>query len=437
MQTNRRSFVKGLAGLAATRRGSAQPGGPNILFIISDQFRHSALGANGNPLVHTPELDRLAQSGVRFENCYCAQALCTPSRATILTGRYPHSHGLQRNVYDIKTAFDLPRARLRPNFPEMLHGAGYRTGYIGKWHLGDENPGFFDYWKGFNSQLSHWLGRPHESPYRPDADTDDALKFLDENRSRPFLLFVSYYPPHGPYTAPKRFHQYYVDKPLRPLEYYAAVSDVDWNVGRLMKQLRDLNLDRRTFILFTTEHGETFGKRPGSRNKRVSYDDSARIPLLMSFPGRLPAGRVWRSGVSLVDVAPAILEVAGLKVPPEVEGNSLYQRVLHGKDEWREPIVIQNITQPDFNGSEAIERAIRTEGWKLILKQIAERPQERINELYDIKKDPGETVNVFGRSESNGVVKDLAGQLIAWGKRFKDPVSVTLASDCLGQLRSA
>src|SRR6266478_3246894 len=174
VRSSRRSFLRQASGVlvGGARLGRAQaPDRPNFLYILSDQFRHSALGANGNPLMHTPELDRLASSGVRFENCYCAQAVCSPSRATMLTGRYPHSHRLQRNVYNIKSAFDLPQYRLRPNFPEMLHAAGYRTGYGGKWHLGDENPGFFDHWNGFNSGLSgsatgtpsiqaHWLGKP-------------------------------------------------------------------------------------------------------------------------------------------------------------------------------------------------------------------------------------------------------------------------------------
>ncbi|MDA2928976.1 sulfatase-like hydrolase/transferase [Acidobacteria bacterium AH-259-O06] len=404
---------------------------PNVLFILTDQFRYDALAANGNANVHTPELDRLAKKGIRFENYYCAQAVCTPSRATLLTGRYPHSHGLQDNVYDIKSAFDLPQYKLRPNFPELLKQAGYRTGYIGKWHLGDENPDFFDYWKGFNSLLPHWLGKPHESAYRPDVNTESALKFLAENRSRAFLLFVSYYPPHTPFTAPKRFHQYYEGKQLEPMEYYAAVSNIDWNVGRLIDQLDKLALDRQTLVIFTTEHGETFGQRPGSRHKRVSYDESARIPLLMSFLGRLPEGVVWRSGVSSVDLMPTILEVAGLETPGEVEGKSLYQRLLRGEDEWGDPIVIQNITQASFDASEAIERAIRTERWKLILKQIVKRPQERVNELYNMKDDPSESVNLFGSIDHREIVKELAEQLIAWGKRFNDPVSVALAKECL------
>lgn len=404
---------------------------PNFLFLLTDQFRYEALGANGNVLVRTPELDRLAATGVRFENCYTAQALCTPSRATILTGRYPHSHGLQDNVYGIPSAFDLPHVNLRPNFPELLRAAGYFTAYIGKWHLGEGNPGTFDLWKGYNSLLPHWLGEPYNSPYRSDVETDQALKFLEDNRGRSFLLFISYYPPHTPYTAPRRFHEHYQGKSLEPMEYYAAVSAVDWNVGRLLARLRELGLEDKTCVIFTTEHGETFRRRPGSRNKRVAYDESARIPLLIRLPGRLPAGLTWRSGTSSVNIMPTILELAGLPIPPEVEGRSLVGPILRREDEWREPVVIQNVTDPVAADSRALERAIRTQKWKLIIKQVINQPNQWIYELYDMEEDPSEKVNLFGSGKQAAVIRDLAQELMAWGRRFHDDISVKFAQTLL------
>src|SRR5437867_5039160 len=158
----------------------------NVLILLFDKCRTDAIGAYGNKQVSTPSIDWLAGSGVRFANCYTPQALCGPARASIITGQYPHAHGLRRNVYPIDPSqgnhnvypdpvpdpFIDQRFRLWNNFPHLLHSAGYETAQIGKWHLGPRNPGFFDTWKGFNSLLPHWIGKPHESPYRPDVHTD-------------------------------------------------------------------------------------------------------------------------------------------------------------------------------------------------------------------------------------------------------------------------
>ncbi len=420
----------------ALRRAAAQPRPrPNILFILSDQFRGDALGADGNTFVHTPNLDRLAHSGVRFSHAYCAQALCTPARATLLTGLYPHRHGLQANVYKIPSVFDDPKYRLSVNFPSLLKQAGYTTGYIGKWHLGEQNPGFFDYWRGFNSLLPHWLGEKQKSAYRSDVETDDGLRFLEENRSRPFLLCQSYYPPHTPYTAPERFHRFYDGKNLEHMEYYAAASAVDWNVERLLEGLDKLGLADGTLVVFTADHGETFGRRPFSSNKTVCYEESARIPLLMRHPKLLPTGLVWRSGVNTVDVMPTMLAAAGLPVPPGVQGRNLLELIRRRRDRWDEPVILQNITQKPRDpgrkpgeGDPVIERAVRTEHWKLILRTFAKEPEWRMDELYNLERDPGETQDLFPRPESAVRVKELSKMLLAWGRRYQDDVAIRLAS---------
>lgn len=441
---NRRRFlVSSGAGLLALRSKSAaalQRARPNILFILSDQFRGDALGADGNRFVHTPNLDRLAEGGVRFAHAYCAQALCTPARATLITGLYPHTHGLQQNVYKIPNVLADSRYRLSVNFPSLLKQAGYTTGYIGKWHLGEENPGFFDYWKGYNSLLPHWLGERQKSPYRSDVETDDGLRFLEENRGRPFLLCQSYYPPHTPYTAPAKFHRFYegqgVPKEIQErMEYYAAASAVDWNVGRLLEGLEKLGLADNTLVVFTADHGETFGRRPFSSNKTVCYEESARIPLLLRHPGLLPKGMVWRSGVTTVDVMPTILAVAGLPVPRQVQGRNLLELVRRRRDRWEEPVILQNITQRPRDpgrkpgeGDPVIERAVRTERWKLILRAYSSETEWRMDELYDLERDPGEAQDLFARPESAARVKELSRMLLAWGRRYQDEVAMRLAS---------
>ncbi len=429
---NRRQFLAAAgAGLLALRsqRGWAarRDRRTNLLFLLSDQFRADALGADGNTFVSTPSLDRLAAEGVRFSHAYAAQALCSPARATLITGLYPHTHGLQQNIYKVPNALADPRYRLAVNFPALLKKAGYTTGWIGKWHLGEENPDCFDYWKGYNSLLPHWLGQKQKSPYRSDVETDEALRFLEQNRARPFLLGLSYYPPHTPYDPPEKFLRLFEGRNIDHPEYYAAAAAVDFNVGRVLDGLRKLGLANNTLVVFTADHGETFGRRPFSSNKTVCYEESARVPLLLRHPRLLPRGKVWTSGVNSVDVMPTLLAAAGLPIPGGVQGRSLLEVVRSGRDRWDRPIILQNITQKARDGEQPVERAVRTERWKLILREFSADHDRRMDELYDLESDPGERYDLFPQAESAGRVKELSRMLLDWGRRYEDEVAVRLA----------
>jgi choline-sulfatase len=346
---------------------------------------------------------------------------------------HPQSRGGRNSYPDpIPNPFDQPRFRLWDNFPYFLHNAGYRTAHIGKWHLGPGNPGFFDTWRSFNSQMFHWVGEPHHSDYRPDIQTDFGIEFIEANASRPFFLYQSYYPPHEPYDPPTRFLERYSGKDIEPRGYYANVSSLDWNVGRLLDVLRRHDILDRTFIIFATEHGMTLSGRPGTEKDGYSspYDEVSRIPLLMRFPPALRPSTVWRSGVSLVDLMPTILDAAGVygRLGADLRGRSLLPHLESGRDAWRGPLVMQNVSRRQLGGAYFEDRAIRIRQWKLILRKFEGPSEGPAAELYDVEADPAESHNLYTAAEHRPVAADLAAQLGKWGEDNQDALSVELAA---------
>lgn len=196
-----------------------------------------------------------------------------------------------------------------------------------------------------------------------------------------------------------------------------------------------------TLVIVTTEHGRTWKTRPGTTEGMcVSYDEVARVPLILRYPRRLPAGTVWKSGVSSVDLMPTILDAAGVNpvmgtspspTRPFLHGGSLIHRVRHHQDRWDGPVVVQNFPQAAIDGSFYEERAIRFENWKLILRLFDNRPAIRPGELYDLDADPGESRNLYGRQPET--VRAMADRLVAWGERTKDDLAVRLGSDLARQ----
>lgn len=445
----RRRFLSLAGAGAAAQFAMAQDheGTPvNFLVILFDKCRRDAIGAYGRKDVYTPNMDRLAAGGVRFDNCYSPQPLCAPCRASIITGKYPHAHRMQKNTYPyvpngatnlyhepIPGPFTDPRFDLWENFPHFLNNAGYRTAQIGKWHLGEGNPGFFDVWKGFNSQLLHWLGEPHKSPYRPTVQTGLGVEFIEENAHRPFLLYESYYSPHEPNDPPKRFLDPYRGRNVAHADYYASVAALDVEIGRLVAALERKKILDNTFIILTTEHGRTWEDRPGTlAGMSISYDDAARIPLIMHCPKLLPKGVVWNSGVSSVDIMPTVMHAAGLygRGRTDYSTRSLLPDIGAGRDQWRRTIVVQNISQKGIDGIQFEERALRTERWKLILRDFAAHPPMRADELYDMRDDPEERKNLYAARPD--IVKDLAAKLAAWGDEQEDRLAVKLGRRSAG-----
>ncbi len=359
---------------------------------------------------------------MRFANAYCTQALCTPSRAALLTGVYPHTNGLDGNLYNVASAFRMPQFRLTPNWPTLLREAGYYTGYIGKLHLGDQDPGLFDYWAGYNSLMSHWMGPKDQSEYRSDFETRQAMEFLEKHASKPFMrIALSYYPPHTPYDRPKKYEEMYRDRKVDHPGYYGAVTAVDRDLGILLAKLKDLGLEQNTFVSFTADHGETFGERMGSQDKTVCYDDSAKVPLLLRWPAGMPGGLVYEGGVTTLDLMPTMLEAAGLPSPKRLQGLSRLGEIRRRELGWKAPVFLENITQNEVEDKFAIERAVRTQEWKLILR---DHPKD---ELYDLAHDPGERRDLMHQPEQTARIRELARLILDWSEKTSDAVGAQLA----------
>ncbi|MGI8913966.1 MAG: sulfatase-like hydrolase/transferase [Chloroflexota bacterium] len=298
-------------------------GRANLLFVFPDQMQAGAMGVAGHSTVQTPTLDRLARQGLRCTKAIANCPLCTPSRATMLSGRYPLGHGAVTNW--------LPLPTEAPTFGQVLRDAGWRTGYIGKWHLNgaQRQAGFvppgpqrhgFDYWAAFNDGHHYFDGvyfRDDPKPipihgYEPDGQTDLAIDFIEQS-AEPWALFVSWGPPHQPYNdvldAYKALYDpasVYVRSNTEGgnrqivADYYAAITALDANLGRLLAAVEREGQTRRTLVVFTTDHGDMLFSH-GLREKHQPYEESIRVPLLVRFPGILAEGKVYDGLVTIAD----------------------------------------------------------------------------------------------------------------------------------------
>ena len=354
------------------------PRRPNLLFVFADQLRYQSLGYAGDGKAKTPHIDRLASQGVSFKNTVSLSPVCAAFRASLLTGKYTTGTGMAIN-----------EMRINPNqrcFGHVLTGAGYATGYIGKWHLwanqagnhedphngfvppGKNRLGFDGYWAAYNFNHRYYHGYYFEdSPerktikgYEPDVQTDMAIQFLDKaaHGDKPFSLFLSYGTPHDPLSRDnvppeylKRFEGVdfqlpatwqdspdpYMDRCTDPAKwlsfwkpgipdqlrcYYAMVSNLDDNIGRLLAALDKAGLADNTIVVFTSDHGEMFGAH-GRVFKTIFYEEAARIPCLIRWPGHVPAGRVSDACANTPDMMPTLLGLMGLPIPAGVEGTDL------------------------------------------------------------------------------------------------------------------
>jgi arylsulfatase A-like enzyme len=454
MKPTRREWLAGMPAIASAAQAqqTAKAARPNVVLIISDQFRGDCIGAMGmNPMNLTPNLDRMASRGVLFRSAYSNQPVCAPARASIFTGQYSCRHGVWRN------AITLPEDAV--TFPKVMRQAGYSANYIGKWHLGTNDPnipreqhgpvkpsergGFLDLWEASNEL--EWTSHAYEGnlfdgggkpihfsgQYRTDFMTERARRFLTSPAARsPFLLTLSYLEVHhqndsDTYDPPKeykgRYPNPFVPQDLRPYpgswpsqlsDYYACVAKMDETVGTVRKILADTGLDQNTILIFTSDHSCHFKTR-NAEYKRSPHEGSIHIPLIIEGPG-FDRGMQIPELVSQVDLMPSILEAAGLAAPASAQGHS-FLRLLDRKAEgWRNEVFFQMSEYVTGRGLRTPQHtyavmAPRTPGFKSVAS--AEKYVEYM--LYDNYADPFQHVNLAGRTTHAEVSAALRKRMLA------------------------
>lgn len=435
-------------------RSSAGP--PNILVIVVDDLRGDALGVTGQPFFQSPNLDRLANEGVLFQNSFVVHSLCSPSRATLLTGLYSHQHRVMDN--------DTPLQSRLTTVAQLLDAAGYDTAFIGKWHMGFLNaapkPGF-DRWVSFIGQgkyLNPFINvdgeRMQVNGHMTEILTNYTLEFLNRDRQHPFFLILSHKAVHEPFTVQPRFYRLYEnaniilpptygedlsDKPaflqkyselfqqdlkLRIQQYYECLAGVDESAGKILATLTQKNLLDNTLIIFTSDNGYMLGEH-NVGDKRLAYEESIRVPLLARYPKWFAAGTRRETLALNIDLAPTILEAAGVTATQNLPGISL--RKLAQGEAQRQSFLYEYTADTVVAAIPAM-RAIRTYDFKYIRYFDSTATEE----LYDMRNDPVEANNLINKIELAPVLRRLRFQLDSLRLATHD----TLASDTSGPINS-
>jgi len=421
--------------LAGNVLGQALDQRPNIVFILIDDQRYDAFSFAGHPFLETPHLDRLASEGVVFENAFVTTSLCSPSRASILTGQYAHRHKVLAN----RTALD-PSI---PTFATALEAAGYDTAFVGKWHMGapDDSPRpGFSRWVSFpgqgtyNDQRLNVDGEYVESDgYVTDVLTDYAVDFITDPHSRPFMLYLSHKAVHAPFTAAPRHQDSYqgerypypdtmadteenyrgkpdwvkaqrnswhgvdgmyngsVDFDRFVLDYAETLRAVDDSVGRVMAALDDAGILEETLVVFTSDNGFQFGEH-GLIDKRTMYEASIRVPLIIRGPAGGRGGKRLQQMVLNLDFAPTFIELAGGQVPDSMQGRSFAPILQDSAAPGRDAFLYEYFWERAFPQTPTV-LGVRTDQHKLMRYHgVWDR-----YELYDLAADPQEKHNLLGK----------------------------------------
>ncbi len=410
---------------------------PNVIVFFTDQQRWDTTGVHGNPLGLTPNFDRMAMAGTHIYNAFTCQPVCGPARASLQTGRYALDTGVWRNGLALREE--------EHTLAHFFRDAGYTTGYIGKWHLADEDPvresqrGGYEYWlaanvlefcsEPYDTVMFDNDGEPVKLPgYRVDAQTDAAIRYIDDHRTEPFFLFVSYLEPHhqnriDDFVPPSGWRAPYQNRWVPPdlaalggstqqhlAGYYGIIKRLDEALGRMLDALQSLELDENTIVLFTSDHGCHFKTRNGEY-KRSCHESSIRVPTAAIGPGFTGGGRVQQL-VSLVDLPPTLLDAAGIPVPTAMHGRSVMQLLRGARAHWPEEVFLQI--------SEAqVGRAVRTKCWKYSVsapdKHGGQDPDSDhyVEEfLYNLQADPYELHNLVNYDAYDEVKVSMRERLL-------------------------
>jgi arylsulfatase A len=417
---------------------------PNVLLIITDDQGYGDFSIHGNPHLQTPNIDKMGNTGVRFDRFY-VNSFCAPTRSALLTGRWPlrtGCHGVTHN-----------REAMRPSeitIAEALKGAGYHTACIGKWHNGEQFPFTpqgqgFGHVFGFNN--GHWnnyfdatLLRGYEPEptkgYITDVLTDDAMRFITARQKEPFFCYLAYNAPHSPYQVP---NQYFDKFKARGFDdtvaaFYGMCENIDDNVGRLLAHLDALKLAENTIVLFLTDNGGTAGVKTynaGMRGGKVSvHEGGNRVPLFMRWPAAKWQPHVVKPITSHIDIFPTLLDLCGVNPPdgPGIDGVTL-RPLLEKPDSaaWPERTLF---THNPIDETNKFPGAVRTQRYRLVreIKGAAGGSKAKANDasatawqLYDMENDPGQATNIA--AEHPGIVNQLSSRYDAW---LSDITSVSL-----------
>ncbi len=445
--------------IAGASTGATAAGRPNLIYIFADQLRYESVGYAGDAKARTPHIDRLAAQGVSFRNMVSNTPVCAAYRASLFTGQYASSTGMVIN-----------ELRVNPNHRCLAHvlaDAGYETGYIGKWHLWaqmagkhdrPENSyippemkryrlGFDGFWAAYNFNHNYYRGfyfadsprRVNVMGFEPDAQTDLAIRFLEENAraARPFALVLSYGVPHDPWTRDNVPPEYYdmfkdVDFPLPPTwsdqpdprmdrntdprewlddwkknlpeyqrVYYAMTAALDDNVGRLLAAVDRLGIAGRTIVVFTSDHGEMFGQN-ARVFKLTFYDPAVRVPFLIRWPAHIPAGAASDACMGTVDIMPTLLGLMALPIPKEVDGMDLSRQALGRGGPEPEAALLQGMGHT-FLWKDGFEwRAVRDKRYTYAVYR-----SDRSELLFDNVADPRQSRNLAKESAQRAALTRL------------------------------
>ncbi|MEK6321143.1 MAG: sulfatase [Acidobacteriota bacterium] len=428
--------------------GVASNSRPNIVFILVDDLRWDELGCAGHPFIKTPNIDRIAREGAMFRNAFMTTPLCSPSRAGFLTGQYAHTNGITDNVDRSAASHKLV------TFPLLLHQSGYETAFIGKWHMGNDDkprPGF-DRWVSFKGQGAYLNPEINEdgkavkpAGYITDLLNGYAVEFIKRRHDKPFLVYLAHKAIHPETTQnnygsvnladserfipAERHSNLYTGKtvPRRPnalrapagkpalerqignlpplgantgtrdevvLGRQRTLMAIEEGVGEIFRALKETGQLDKTVIVFTSDNGYFYGEHGLSVERRLAYEESIRMPLLVRYPRMIKAGTAPTEFALNIDLAPTLLSVSGVSVPGNMQGHSLAPLLKGERIKWRDSFLIEYYSDRVFpRMAQMGYKAVRNGRWKY----IHYLELDGMDELYDLKTDPYEMKNLINQ----------------------------------------